>query len=113
MGVLFPPSASNGDGGVSSPGAESTGEGAVEAFPSPVVGHLLLPYGEVGPVVADAVVERREWGAVEDVGGLLGLQVGLEGGSGPFARHFVREPRYKNIIVVQKKQKCSDVQEQY
>ena len=70
-----------------SPGTISTGEGAVQSLPSPVVCHLLLPDRLVRAIVARAGVQGGEWGAVEGVGRFVCLQVRFEGGSGSFGDH--------------------------
>lgn len=72
---------------MSSPSAEAPGEGAVQAFPSPVVGHLLFPDGHVGAIITDGGVERWERSSVVGIGGLVGLEVGLEGSAGPLVVH--------------------------
>lgn len=72
---------------MSSPGAKPTGEGAMEAFPSPVIGHFLLPEGSVGAIVTNIGVQRRKGRSVEGVGRLLGLQIGLEGGTRALTGH--------------------------
>lgn len=72
---------------MSSPGAETTGEGAMQAFPSPVIRYLLFPDGHVGAIIADCRVEGREGGSVEGVRGFMGLEVSLESIAGSFAGH--------------------------
>lgn len=44
---------------VSSPGAEATGEGAMQAFSSPVIRDFLLPYWNEGAIISHLAVERR------------------------------------------------------
>lgn len=72
---------------MSSPGAEATGEGAMQAFPSPVIRYLLFPDGHVGAIIADCGVERRQGGSVEGVRGLVGLEISLESIAGSLAGH--------------------------
>lgn len=75
---------------MSSPGAETTGEGAMQAFPSPVIGYFLFPDWHVGSIVAHAGVEWGEGRSVKGVGGLVGLEILLEGCAGSFAGHGLR-----------------------
>ena len=72
---------------MSSPGAETTGEGAMQAFPSPVIRYLLFPDGHVGAIIADGGVKRWKRSSVVGVRGLVGLKVGLEGSAGPLVVH--------------------------
>jgi len=72
---------------VSSPGAETTGEGAMQAFPSPVVSYFLFPDRHVGSIIAHAGVEWGEGRSIDGVGRLVGLKIGLEGCAGSFAGH--------------------------
>lgn len=62
-----------------SPGGKPTGEGAVQTFPSPVIGDFLLPDWDEAAIVADVGVEGWERSTVDDVGRLAGLEIGFEG----------------------------------
>lgn len=59
----------------------------METFPSPVIGHLLLPEGGVGAIVANTGVQRWEGCPIEGVGRLMSLQLGFEGGTRALAGH--------------------------
>lgn len=59
----------------------------METFPSPVIGHLLLPEGGVGAIVANTGVQGWEESPIEGIGRLLSLQIGFESGARPFAGH--------------------------
>lgn len=68
------------------PCAEPAGECPMEPLATALVRHRLLPDRDVGAVVSRIWVERREGRAIECVGRLQGLQVGLEGGAGALGR---------------------------
>lgn len=72
---------------VSSPGAKAPGEGAMEAFPSPVIGDFLFPNWHIGAIISDMFVKRWKWFAVEYVRRFLLLKIRFEGRPRPFATH--------------------------
>ena len=59
----------------------------MKSFPTLVIEDFLLPHRDVGAVVSNVGVLWGERCAVEDVGGLLSLDVGFEGCSGAFEGH--------------------------
>lgn len=64
-------------GGCVLPCAPSPREGAVQTLPPPLVRHLLLPDWDVGAIVANRRVQRRQRSAIDDERGLLFLEICL------------------------------------
>ena len=69
---------------VCSPGTESTGEGAMQTFPSPVIESLLLPKRDVGAIISSVLIKCRQRSSEENIGRFLAFFVGS---ARPFASH--------------------------
>jgi len=69
------------------PCAPSSGKSAVQPLSPPLIPHLLLPERDVGAIIADLGIQRREWSAEDDIWGLLRCEIGLVRGARSLVGH--------------------------
>jgi hypothetical protein len=60
----------------------------MQAFPSPVIGHFLLPDGHEGAIIPHLAIEGRQRSAILDIWGLVFLQIGFKGLPRALRRHW-------------------------